>query len=365
MGNKIGRNNLCWCGSRRKYKWCHLIRVDEKRLPFEAIASQVNKASKVQFCLHPDASATSCGAVVSAHTLQRSRVLKAIADAKNEVLTFFPFELDPHGKLKLHRRGWRKASTFFAFCKRHDDEAFAPLEKASFIGTMEQIFLIAYRAVCWELYQKTRAVKANRTYRDLLDRGSPVVIQRPVQRLLNVQNAAFQKGLNYLVAAKSRMDSAFQAKDYSEFSAYEIEIVGPVGIAATGAITPNRLMNGTILQSLRDPKAVIQWLAFGVDVRDNGASIVFLWRAADPAPTAVVEEFTELEDSKLSEFLAQFFFAYCENTYFAARWWASLNRDEQDFLIGLMANSNPYYFPPEFKLGLRISPWRAISRRRV
>jgi uncharacterized protein YecA (UPF0149 family) len=31
QGKDIGRNDLCWCGSGRKYKKCHLIEDDEKK----------------------------------------------------------------------------------------------------------------------------------------------------------------------------------------------------------------------------------------------------------------------------------------------------------------------------------------------
>ncbi|HJH15504.1 MAG TPA: SEC-C domain-containing protein, partial [Bilophila wadsworthia] len=28
MKKKIGRNDLCWCGSGKKYKKCHLYRIN-------------------------------------------------------------------------------------------------------------------------------------------------------------------------------------------------------------------------------------------------------------------------------------------------------------------------------------------------
>ena len=31
QGKDIGRNDLCWCGSGKKYKRCHLAADDEKR----------------------------------------------------------------------------------------------------------------------------------------------------------------------------------------------------------------------------------------------------------------------------------------------------------------------------------------------
>jgi hypothetical protein len=362
MSKGLGRNDPCWCGSGKKYKHCHLRRAAETPLPPEAIAARVRRGSAYQICLHPDASASACGQVVSAHTLQRSRVLREIADAGNHVLTFYPFQPNQRGGLTVHRRGWRNASTFEAFCDKHDSETFAPLEAVPFTGTKEQAFLIAYRAICWELYQKSRAVRSGPIRRDLVDRGAPPHMQRLAQALLGVQDAGFKKGLADLLAVKGRMDQALALADYSAFSAREFRLEGSFDVAATGAITPNRTPSGVPLQVLHDVQAETQWLAFGVDLRDTGASVVFVWFDGQPAPLKYLDEVTNLESTKAAEFLVQFFFAYCENTYFRADWWNGLSSADRRFLDALMANANPYYFPPGYDLDRAIARWQLASQ---
>jgi hypothetical protein len=86
----IGRNDRCWCGSGKKFKHCDLRRSEEQPRPLRAIMHEVRQEAAFRTCLHPTASRTTCGKVVSAHTLQRSRVLAAIADEGNHVLTFYP-----------------------------------------------------------------------------------------------------------------------------------------------------------------------------------------------------------------------------------------------------------------------------------
>lgn len=334
-------------------------------MPPKAIASQMRQGSAHRTCLHPDASKEECGKVVSAHTLQRSRVLQAIADDDNHVLTFYPLERESSGRLKVHRRGWRQASTFDAFCDRHDGATFSPLESVPFSGTREQIFLIAYRAVCWELYQKTRALKSGPILRNLIDRGLPERVQRWMQEILGIQDAGFRKGLADLKSIKLKMDKALLAHEYGAFSAHEFVLEGPLAIAATGAVTPNLTPSRVPIQTLHDRQTQSQWLAFGVDVVDRGASIVFLWFEGDAAPLTYIDEVAGLEDKQLTEFLAQFFFAHCENTYFAAAWWDALSGDDQSFLDSLMQNANPYYFPPEYELNRSLAPWRLVSQSRL
>jgi SEC-C motif len=57
FGQKIGRNDPCWCGSGVKFKQCHLGRSDERPLPLPAVANQLRKFFKAKKCLHPLASA--------------------------------------------------------------------------------------------------------------------------------------------------------------------------------------------------------------------------------------------------------------------------------------------------------------------
>jgi uncharacterized protein YecA (UPF0149 family) len=82
---KIGPNDPCWCGSREKYKKCHRNRQSESPLPFGALAQRTFKESKLEHCLHPSAALGVCDKIVSAHTIQRSRVLDRIVDSKNHV----------------------------------------------------------------------------------------------------------------------------------------------------------------------------------------------------------------------------------------------------------------------------------------
>lgn len=339
-------------------------RSTEPSLPPKAIASRVRRSGAYRTCLHASASKATCGKVISAHTLQRSRVLEEIASTDKHVLSFYPFEPEANGRLRVHRRGWHEASTFETFCAKHDSITFAPLEKVPFAGTKEQIFLIAYRAICWELYQKTRAIRSGPTLRDLIDRGAPEQMQHTVQEMIAIQDAGFRKGLADLNAVKHQMDQALLSEDYSPFRAHEFILEGPVAIAATGAITPNRTLGGLPLQTLHDVNAHTQWLSFGVDVRGGGASIVFLWLDQHLAPLSYLEELITLGPVKLSEFLAQFFFAHCENTYFAEDWWYGISEADRLFMMDLMANTNPYYFPPQFDLGRSTAPWRLVSEKR-
>ncbi len=359
---KLGRNDPCWCNSGRKYKRCHLGRANEARLPFAAIASKV-VTTVHSMCMHPDASPQTCGKVVAAHTLQRARVLKALKDKSNKVLTYFPLTYRSDGKIKLHSKGWHQASTFTAFCDKHDASTFAALETVPFSGTKEQIFLMAYRALCWEIYRKIRALKVIAETRNLIDRGISELDQFSTQRRMSVVEAGYQAGLNSLRKTKEEMDAALGSQDYSDFETCEILLDGSLAIAGTGAITPNRTPSGIRLQELLRIER-LDVLGFGVDIRANQFSFLFHWSRTEKSACAYMAELIALNDQKLAEFLVQFLFAHCENTYFARAWWEGLRIDDREFLIKLAENTNPYDFPPQYELNRTLAPWRVVSKTR-
>ncbi len=107
--------------------------------------------------VHASSNSGECkGGIVNAHTIQKGRGLRAIAedghvlgfDTSHRTLT------STRGRIGIQRVGIRQASTITGFCSFHDDTVFAPVEKVPFAGTPEQCFLLAYRTVCRELYTK-------------------------------------------------------------------------------------------------------------------------------------------------------------------------------------------------------------------
>ena len=354
---KLNRNDPCWCGSGRKYKRCHLDREQEKRLPFQAIREKAHRGSAFRTCLHPRASRETCGRVISAHTLQRSRVLKAISE-QNHVGTFFPLTRQNDGAIRIHKRGWREASTFKAFCDKHDGQAFQALENSDFNGTKEQIFLIAYRAICWELYQKEKAIASVHIMRDHLDKGTPQPVQQEIQISSSVLAAGLNRGLEDLRRVKMEMDHSIETENYERYSSLEVVMSGSLSVASTGAISPNYYISGTKLQLLTDMQTDVQGLAFGTDVSTRGLSIVFLWQTHEEAPTMYVQEILKLSPDFLPQFLCQFFFMHCENTYVSPTWWNGLACPVREKLTGMMLNPNPYYSPPMYSEDLVAVPWR-------
>ena len=111
---KIGRNELCPCGSRKKYKRCCLIKTEEQRLAEAVKTSMQNIGSeaRIKRCLYPNQNECS-GKIVKAHAIQNNRILNKIAE-NGMVVTldgtfYFVFQTSD-----IKGRG--VATTFTGFC---------------------------------------------------------------------------------------------------------------------------------------------------------------------------------------------------------------------------------------------------------
>lgn len=360
MGSGNNRNAPCWCGSGKKYKKCHLNRESEQRLPLGALEHAMHEAWKHKTCLHPSAAADVCNAVVAAHSIQRSRVLQQILDPQKRVSTFFPLRVDSAGRIRVRRVGWREASTFTGFCGKHDASTFGPIENVVFSGTKQQCFLVGYRALCHEIYQKTGALKSSPEVRRLVDRGVPPSAQREMQDFSATVAAAQGKGLSDSRKLKTVMDKDLLAGSYGEWSNAVVEFDGDLCISCTGAISPDYDLEGNRLQVLHDDEHVLESLMFGMTATDAGGAAVFTWLKKDSAPGTFIKSLLQKKEDLLPSILVQFMFTYIENTFFSARWWDSLSELHQGHLAALARISNPYYGSFQF-LPSQLVPWKITN----
>ncbi len=359
MVRELGRNDPCWCGSGKKYKKCHLNRESEQPLPLEARLNAMRAAWDHKKCLHPLAAQDVCNGIISAHTIQRSGVLQSIIDSTNHVRTFYQSAPDSTGTLNPRRVGWQEASTFSGFCAKHDSLTFRSLEAVPFTGTPEQCFLVGYRALCHEVYQKSGSLKSSPVLRKLADRGLPVEFQKKIQHTYAAIDASIRKGLAAFHRLKARMDMQLVEGEFSGWSRAVISFRGDLCVASTGAISPNLDLKSQRLQILHDPHADQESLLYGVVATSNGGTVVLTWLSRETVPRAFIESLLKHDDRRLPSLLVQFMFAYVENTYFSGRWWESLSKADRQHLK-LLAETCPYLTEFDYSLS-QFVPWQITS----
>lgn len=332
MGNKIGRNDPCWCGSGKKYKKCHLDRDKAPRMnPFVA-EQKLKKHFSAKYCLHPEASRGLCrGSIARAHTIQRSGGLSRIAE-NGHVYSLKPsmkMLIELNGKVVPTSLGINQASTFTGFCGFHDSETFRGLEREPFVATDEQCFLLTYRAFSREFFMKRAMSNAVDVHRQS-DTGLPLEAQMEIQTLVNLQELGVKKTIDEMEAHKSTLDTWLLSKDYRSLSHFVFYLDNVPNILCSGGFNPLYDISGARLQDIYDLSNPLDVMYFSMIPSEKGAAAVFSWIPKwGDACFKFMKELCSLPSSLVPDTIIRLSFEYLENVFFSPSWWDNLTTSQQ------------------------------------
>ncbi len=334
MDFKLGRNDLCWCGSGKKYKFCHLNREREPSPLHQEVIQQFHQAFDKKYCLHPSANLNACqGKIIKAHTIQLNGGLNLIARNSHVYKFFGDFTTlkRTSGKLEARLIGIKNASTFTGFCSYHDNVVFSPLEKHPFQPTLEQIFLLSYRPICRELFTK-RAALATMPYYRTIDRGKPLSEQISIQTIANSLTIGTEIGLKDIEYQKSLYDDVLIKGDFSPVRYYMLKLNTIPDIMCSGALFFDIDFAGNVLQDFSKVDQRKAGFAFSIIGSQTGGSIVFSWLNDSVIGNRFIRSLDMLSNTEIPHAIVRFVFEFFENTYFAPDWWESLTQEQQECL---------------------------------
>jgi len=367
---KLRRNDPCWCGSGRTFKKCHLRRAQEKSSnPFEA-SKRMAAVNRRPTCLHPGAPDECSEDTIRAHTIQRSGSLSRIAENRH-VLGFSANLAElrrTNGKIAVKQIGINRASTFSGFCGYHDNMTFAPVEDQPFTATEEQCFLLGYRAMCRELYQKQAAIEALDNHLRLMDQGCPIEEQVALQAFLNVVQRGQVAGHRRLLEYKSDFDRILLKRLYSEVSNYVIFTEHTPDVMTSFGVTVQYDFHGNELQNLADVDQPLDSIYVSILATESGGAFSFVWRDSHTgACTKFMQSLVTLPDVDISDAIIRLVFEHSENTFFRPSWWNALPEPTQCALINRITDAAHFNKPrvPECLMcdGKHYADWKVLRRK--
>ena len=368
---KPGRNDPCWCGSGKKYKHCHLNRESETPLPPWEALKKFKQTFSIKTCLAPEAWKNEChGQISSAHTVPKGS-LKQIA-RNSHVYSLIP-SLEKlrknQGLILPELLGINKASTFTGFCSRHDNNIFAPMEKYVFNGTSEQCFLLGYRSLAREYYNKQAAVTSLDLLRDA-DKGQTPLKQFEIQTMLQANEIGLGTSIHDNNHYKSKYDSILESRDLITVRGYIIEFESPPPVMCSGGFFPEQDFDGVELQDLSDLSNIPALLCFASFHGGQHGVVAFSWlQESDSTCRPFIESLKRIPDQYVTGALLRFFFTHCENIHMNPDWWESLPQEIQDALIRRITDSaDPFKARPKAVLTddrIIYKPWTIVNRKSI
>lgn len=320
---------------------------DEPRLfDLNAYVGSMKKLSKSGRCLHP-ASGGQCGQFISAHSIQRNGQLSVIA-CEGHVYTPSMNVGDLRkndGRNSLVKRGISSASTFFGFCDKHDNDLFAPIDRAPLVPTSEQVLLYAYRSACREILVKENALDLIERQLEALPNAS--ALRQTFERMLWGTSFSLE-GIRQHKATldASISDSAHADVEYVLFTSGQ-----PQFVAFSGLFYPEFDFLGRSLQDLMDPECRFDLLTFCSAPIQNGWGFLFAWHKSS-APTC--REFmrslatvTHEGQRAGADAMFRMVLSNCENTAFSPVWWEQASSEQKAAVLGCLDRGADVFTPTD------------------
>lgn len=370
MGLGSKRNLPCWCRSGKKYKNCHLGREDQPRRSVSEALEHFRRAHRPRACLHPSASpVTCCGPPISSHSIQRRGSLASIA-TNGHVLGFradFGQLNETGGRIEPLKIGLKNASTFPGFCATHDRATFDAIERTAIAPTTEQGFLLAYRAVCKELFQKRAQLDVMTEAQATGDHGLSPLDQLRFQSWVSSHLSGVRLGLRDLGREKSLHDAILLNRTWDQdYCFVAVPIASKPTIVSSGAVIPEHDFAGNSLAKLGRSDLECDLLAFSIVATDHDGVALWACRRDSEHGMSFLRQAATLSDEELLQGAVRFAFELVENTFMTPDWWSGLAAEKKEVVIR-RANSGLPFGPdpgPEQLRddGVRLVDWSAGSR---
>lgn len=327
----------CWCLSGKKWKWCHKDRDRQTAVNSYELVEELNAAYMRGHCSHPAASKQTCSeAIVRSHTVQRRGGLAAIAEDGHVVSAKAGYKniFKNNGEIIPQREGVKSASTFMGFCGHHDTTMFRSVETGLVSLTHEAAFLLSFRAVAYEVFQKRAALESSmRTDRDA-DKGKPFEAQCAIQEHRHFYQEGLRRGVAEIERWKAEYDSTYLNLDYSRFAFYAVAFEGVLPVVACGCIYPEFDFAGRRLQIISRGQEQLEHVTFNMTVLDERTIVVFSWRKGEIGPARVfADSYAEIPVNEKAEAVVRFAFAQFENICMKPSWWYGLSSEQRDAAI--------------------------------
>jgi hypothetical protein len=227
------------------------------------------------------------------------------------------------GKLVPREVGIHDASTFMGFCERHDTTMFRTAEAGTVALTQTTCFLLAFRALAFELFQKEAEFRHLEVLRDC-DNGRPFEDQCYLQNYLHYRCEGIVRALADLRQWKAAYDAAFLEHRFEAFRFVGVAFSGILPVVCCGGFYPELDFEGRPLQRLGRAFSY-EMVTYNLTVLNGRTVPVLAWIGGANGPAAeFVRSFTELSPREKAEGAIRLGFEHIENLYMKPTWWASL-----------------------------------------
>lgn len=317
-----------WANKDRKTTVRPFIQSPSYNFDVGSYLSKQKQFKNSKRCLHYDAG-ESCNNVIRAHSIQRKGSLTSIEESGKAYTISRKFSnLKANGgRITFEKQGVEKQiSTFFGFCKYHDNLLFKPIDDTPLLPTEEQVTLYAYRSICKELFVKKNSYNLTK---------SQLGLQKFNQALIEMYetiSVGTKFGLESLKNEKQKYDLLLKNKMFHRIEYALFLSSQKPNIVFSGVFFPEYDFLGRHLQNLGNLYSRLDLLTFCSAKTKEGWGFLFAWH--EDSSKSCAEFIRSLatmvhENNSIGDFLFRLVISNCENLAISPKWWESLTDQDR------------------------------------
>lgn len=284
-------------------------------------SKKIKNIFKRKMCLYFDHE-TCDSEIIRSHTIQKRRALDRIA-LDGHVYGFGQTKkIDQFSNaLSLQKISINDASTFYGFCKKHDNELFDVLDDSDFFPTIKQAYLITYRTLIRELYTKNAATKTEPITNEVLAQIPNFPGRNTIIENMKSHQLGTKMGLSYLYYVADKMFNNLKKNNFLEMQYFMIELDVFPEIMVSGAFMPEYDYSKCKIQDMIENEET-SWLALNIFADSKKGIISFTW-LEDP----IIEKFvlSLITAGDMINKIVELSFTNIENIFLSIEWWEKLS----------------------------------------
>ena len=333
--SKIRDNEECPCGSGQAFKVCckgKVIMPEPSKKPADVQIMERMRSSMKKYCLHPD-KANCKGRIKSAHALQNNKIISLLAGKDRHVYmlnakkkpVLVPLD---NGEIipivEIDEVSANDATTETCFCDRHDNIAFAAIEKGApdFDDTSDEMkFVYAYKAFIFEYYKQKIALDI---FRECFKRTPQAFQSKPMvgqYRMLQMKMKEFEP-------VRKHFDKQIMAGTHEGVYTCSVKIPEQIKFADYAYIAPDYDMNGKRIKHTR--KGIMHRVAITVFPEEvQSWLLVSCLEEEKHIYATLFEQLQSASIDKLKFYLNMILPLYSENMVLSSRLWKGWSEEVQ------------------------------------
>ena len=352
-----------------------LIDIDNGYKNFENIirknVTNILKSKKIfRKCYHEIDEAKCSNDMTSAHSISKSSSLRKISENNflyNFETNFHNFFDDnnnaPSCILQPKKIGVNEASTFYGFCRYHDNILFKDIDEEDVEINEKNAFLLGYRGFIKEYYNKEWSIKfqknlisdiSNVTTTPFIEECKSVTIPNYLKEFITkeygnidsyIKNVFYknllndntflkelEKGAEDCKKMRDRYFQVFINKNYDSIKYLVFTFSNIPDILFSGAAPILYDFDGNCLQNDINN---LENIAINSIYYKNGGAVIFQWFADDKINPKFINSIIktyEKEKNNICNIIIQLVFSYIENIFMRISWWDKLEKELKEEL---------------------------------